>query len=207
MLIAILAGIRDAEKEVNVISRIDHISIAVKNYEKARFFFQDILGAVPGAGADNHDKKFFWQIFSLGDLSRFELIYPTGPDGLLKKFLKNNKEGGFHHLTLQTPDIQKARQTLEKHNIPYFGYNEYGDVWKEIFIHPKDAFGVLIQIAQCNPDDWLDKSIVFPKGQKWFVEKKEKGCTLSFAHPGGGKVTLELTPGEMKKLIHELDQV
>ena len=72
-----------------MISRIDHISIAVKNYEKARFFFQDILGAVPGAGANNHDNQFFWQIFSLGDLSRFELIYPTGPDGLLKKFLKN----------------------------------------------------------------------------------------------------------------------
>lgn len=189
-----------------MISRIDHISIAVKNYEKARFFFQDILGAVPGAGANNHDNQFFWQIFSLGDLSRFELIYPTGPDGLLKKFLKNNKEGGFHHLTLQTPDIQKAQQTLEKHNIPYFGYNEYGDVWKEIFIHPKDAFGVLIQIAQCNPDDWLDKSIVFPKGQKWSVEKKENGCSLSLIHPGGGKVTLELTPEEMKKLMHELEQ-
>ena len=189
-----------------MISRIDHISIAVKNYEKARFFFQDILGAVPGAGANNHDNKFFWQIFSLGDLSRFELIYPTGPDGLLKKFLNNNKEGGFHHLTLQTPDIQKAQQTLAKHNIPYFGYNEYGDVWKEIFIHPKDAFGVLIQIAQCNPDDWLDKSIVFPKGQKWSVEKKENGCSLSVIHPGGGKVTLELTPEEMKKLMHELEQ-
>ncbi len=90
-----------------MIARIDHISIAVKNYEKARCFFQDILGAVPGAGADNHDKKFFWQIFSLGDLSRFELIYPTGPGGLLEKFLENNKEGGFHHLTLQTSDIQK----------------------------------------------------------------------------------------------------
>jgi hypothetical protein len=38
------------------------------------------------------------------------------------------------------------------------------------------------------------------------VEKKEKGCTLSFIHPGGGKVKLELTPEEMKKLMHELEQ-
>lgn len=189
-----------------MIARIDHISIAVKNYEKARFFFQDILGAVPGAGADNHDKKFFWQIFSLGDLSRFELIYPTGPDGLLKKFLKNNKEGGFHHLTLQTPDIQKAQQTLEKHNIPYFGHKEYGNIWKEIFIHPKDAFGVLIQIAQFNPDDWLNASVTFSKREKWRVEKTKTGCKLSFARPGGGKVAFEITPGDIKKLIRELEQ-
>jgi len=63
----------------------------------------------------------------------------------------------------------------------------------------------LIQIAQFNPDDWLDKSMVFPKGQKWSVEKKEKGCTLSFIHPGGGKVALELTPEEVKQLIRELE--
>ena len=52
-----------------MIERIDHVSIAVRDYEKARSFFQDILGAVPGAGAADDSKKFFWQLFSLGDLS------------------------------------------------------------------------------------------------------------------------------------------
>jgi len=189
-----------------LISRIDHISIAVKDYEKARRFFQEILGAVPGAGADNHDEKIFWQIFSLGDLSRLELIYPTEQGGLLDKFLENKKDGGVHHLTLETPDIQKAKQILKNQNIPYFGYHEYGDAWKEIFIHPKDAFGVLIQIAQCNPDDWLAESVRFPKGQKWYVAKKENGCTLSLSHPGGGTVKLELTPEDIKNLTRELEQ-
>ena len=189
-----------------MISRIDHISIAVKNYEKACRFFQEILGAVPGAGDDNHDKKFFWQIFSLGDLSRLELINPTGPGGILEKFLYSKKEGGFHHIALQTPDIQKAKQSLVDHNIPYFGYNEYRDVWKELFIHPRDAFGVLIQIAEFKPDDWLNKSIIFQSKRKWSVEKKEKGCKLSFAHPGGGKVTFELTLADVEKLIRELEE-
>lgn len=189
-----------------MISRIDHISIAVKDYENARRFFQEILGAVPGAGAENHHEKIFWQMFSLGDLSRLELIYPTKQQGLLERFLGNKKDGGVHHLTLQTPDIQKTKQILENQNIPYFGYNEYGDFWKEIFIHPKDAFGVLIQIAQCNPDDWLHESVKLPKGQKWSVTKKENGCTLSLSHPGGGKVALDLTTGEVEELIRELEQ-
>jgi methylmalonyl-CoA/ethylmalonyl-CoA epimerase len=189
-----------------MISRIDHISIAVNDYEKARHFFEDIFGAIPGAGDKNHTLKYHWQIFSFGDLSRLELISPTGEESFLVNFFKKNQNGGLHHITLQTPDIQKAMRNLEDHNIPYFGYDEHVAFWKEIFIHPKDAFGVLIQIAEFDPDDWLDKSVVFPKGKKWAVGENRDGCTLSFAHPGGGKVKLELTKQEVKRLIRELEQ-
>jgi methylmalonyl-CoA/ethylmalonyl-CoA epimerase len=190
-----------------MISRIDHISIAVKDYAKARHFFEDIFGAIPGAGDKNHNLKYHWQIFSFGDLSRLELISPSGDGSFLSNFLRKNKNGGFHHISLQTPDIQKTIRKLDDHNISYFGYNEYADFWKEIFIHPKDAFGVLIQIAEFNPDDWLDKSVVFPKGQKWEMDKNRDGCMLSFAHPGGGKVKLKLTKKEIKRLISELEQL
>jgi methylmalonyl-CoA/ethylmalonyl-CoA epimerase len=190
-----------------MISRIDHISIAVKDYSKALYFFKDILGAVLGAGARNNDMKYHWQIFSFGDLSRLELITPLEKKTFLTKFLKKNENGGLHHISLQTPDIQNAIGRLEDHNIPYFGYNEYGDFWKEIFIHPKDAFGVLIQIAEFSPDDWLDKSLVFPKGQKWAVIKNNEGCTLNLAHPGGGKVKLKLNRSEIKNLIKDLEQL
>ena len=190
-----------------MISRIDHISIAVKDYPEALHFFKDILGAVLGAGARNNDMKYNWQIFSFGDLSRLELITPLEEKTFLTKFLKKNENGGLHHISLQTRDIQNAIRKLEDHNIPYFGHNEYGDFWKEIFIHPKDAFGVLIQIAEFSPDDWLDKSLVFPKGQKWAAIKNSEGCTLNLAHPGGGKVKLKLNRSEIKNLISDLEQL
>ena len=46
-----------------MISRIDHVSIAVRDQAKAEHFFRDILGAVAGAGMDDPKTKFFWQIF------------------------------------------------------------------------------------------------------------------------------------------------
>ena len=187
-----------------MISRIDHISIAVKEYRKALHFFQHILGAIPGSSAEDKDMKYGWHIFSFGDLSRLELIRPLEPGGFLDNFFKKHKNGGIHHISLQTPNIKTAKRILKSKNIPYFGYNEYGDIWKEIFIHPKDAFGVLIQIAEFNPNDWLNPSIVLPKGKKWEVKKKENGCRLSFAHPGGGKVHIQLTNAEVKQLINEL---
>ena len=190
-----------------MISRIDHVSIAIKNVDNARHFFQNILGAIPGSNAKNNSKRFAWQMFSLGDLSRLELIHPTGQGGFLDNFFKKHKNGGLHHITLQTPNIKKAKQILKENQIDYFGYNEYGDIWKELFIHPKDAFGVLVQIAEFCPDDWLDPSLAFPKEKKWEVIKGEKGCILTVVHPGGGKVSVELTAAEAKRLINDLDSL
>jgi len=189
-----------------MISRIDHVSIAVRDREKAEHFFRDILGAIAGAGADDPVSKFFWQIFSLGDLSRLEIISPTGEGSFLDGFLKD-REGGVHHITLQTPDISEAMAHLEAQGIPFFGYNEYpGGVWKEIFIHPRHAFGVLIQIAEFVASDWLSGKVKFPPEIQWQVEKTETGATLTFAHPGGGKVSLDLNRGELKQLITSLEQ-
>jgi len=187
-----------------LISRIEHISIAVKDYDKAVDFFHNVLGAIPGVGAEDGNLKFYWQILSLGDLSRLELIKPTGEGSFLDNFLKNKENGGVHHITLQTPDIHKVRECLEKKNIPYFGFNEFGEVWKELFIHPKDAFGILIQIAQLNPDDYLDDSVKFSNLQRWSVHKTANGCMLDVSHPGGGKVELKLSDTERKALIKDL---
>jgi methylmalonyl-CoA/ethylmalonyl-CoA epimerase len=189
-----------------MISRIDHVSIAVRNQEKAEHFFRDILGAIGGAGASDPATKFFWQLFSLGDLSRLEIISPTAEGSFLDGFL-SDREGGVHHITLQTPDLGKAMAHLEKHGIPFFGYNEYpGGVWKEIFIHPRHAFGVLIQIAEFEAADWLSTKVKFPREIRWQVDRTENGATLTFAHPGGGKVSLNLNREELRQLTESLQE-
>lgn len=189
-----------------MISRIDHVSIAVRNQEKAEHFFRDILGAIGGAGASDPATKFFWQLFSLGDLSRLEIISPTAEGSFLDGFL-SDREGGVHHITLQTPDLGKAMAHLEKHGIPFFGYNEYpGGVWKEIFIHPRHAFGVLIQIAEFEAADWLSTKVKFPREIRWQVDRTENGATLTFAHPGGGKISLNLNREELRQLTESLQE-
>jgi methylmalonyl-CoA/ethylmalonyl-CoA epimerase len=189
-----------------MISRIDHVSIAVKEPEKAAHFFRDILGAVAGTHVADPVTKYFWQLFSLGDLSRLEIISPTGKGSFLDGFLAS-REAGVHHITLQTPDIREAMTRLEAHGIPFFGYNEYPEgIWKEIFIHPRHAFGVLIQIAQFRADDWLSAQVKFPAGTKWQVEKTKTGANLIFAHPGGGKASLELDREEMTQLMAALEK-
>ncbi|MFX1280602.1 MAG: VOC family protein [Promethearchaeota archaeon] len=189
-----------------MILRIDHVSLAVKDYEGAVEFFTKILGAVSQYNGTDNNLKYYWETFALGDLSRFEIIKPTGKGSFLENFLKN-KQGGIHHLVLQTPDINMTRDILEKNSIPYFGFQNYGERWKELFIHPKDAFGVLLQIGEFKATDWLSPSYNLTEGEKWAVERKEDGYNLTIAHPGGGKVNLTLDNVEVKKLIEDLKNI
>jgi methylmalonyl-CoA/ethylmalonyl-CoA epimerase len=187
-----------------MILRIDHIAIAVRDYPKARAFFDTLLGTVPGTSATVEPTKYHWQLMSVGDLSRLELLHPTGDGSFLDGFLKN-KEGGVHHITLQTDDIHESRKKLEDMGVPYFGFNEYpGGVWKELFIHPKHAFGVLIQIAEFRPEEWISPSMSIPGGKKWAATGTDDGAVLTVAHPGGGTVTVRLSRDEVKELVESL---
>ncbi len=186
-----------------MISRIDHVAIAVKDYDKAYRFFSTLLGAVPGSSSSDVSMNYLWQNLYLGDLSRLELLTATGSNSFLDGFLAK-KDGGVHHITMQTPDIKKAAAELERNGVPYFGYHEYGNVWKELFIHPKHAFGVLIQIAEFTADDWLAPSVRMTGSKKFRVEPNNSGCSLTFSHPGGGTVTIALTGIEMEQLRKEL---
>jgi len=186
-----------------MILRIDHVSLAVKDYEGAVEFFTKILGAISQFNGTDNKLKYYWETFALGDLSRFEIIKPTGKGSFLENFLEK-RGGGIHHLVLQTPDIEMTRKVLEDNNIPYFGFNNYGEAWKELFIHPKHAFGVLLQIAEFKAADWLDPSWCMPEGEKWSVTKNNGECTLTFAHPGGGKFKINMEREEIVSLIQEL---
>jgi len=186
------------------ILRIDHISIAVQDRQKAEHFFRSILGAVPCASSVDPVMKYSWQVLSLGDLSRIEILGSTSRGSFLDGFLEK-RGGGVHHMTLQTRDIEETKALLRHHNIPYFGDNEYADVlWKEIFIHPRHAFGVLMQIAEFHPEDWLSDHVKIPGNRTWRVQKTDSGMQVELAHPGGGKMKLNLSREEARQLAQEL---
>lgn len=189
-----------------MIQRIDHVSIAVRDFVKANDFFTKLLGLIPGSNGKDETLKFFFQIYSAGDLSRFELIAPIGQDSFLDSFLKE-REGGVHHITFQVPDINVARNFLEKEKIPYFGFNDKYENWKELFIHPSVAFGILIQFSEFNPHEWINESEIICNNREWEINKKNNKAYLSISHPGGGKIEKEFTGSELDIFIEELTKI
>ena len=43
---------------------------------------------------------------------------------------------------------------------------------KELFVHPKDAFGLLIQFAEFNPLDWIEPGYI-PQAYREFTPPRE----------------------------------
>jgi len=157
--------------EPTTIRRIDHISIAVRDLEKARAFFVGVLGGRELFSAPIIPQKFRWTTIELGTSCFLELIDPLEEDGFLQRFLASRGEGP-HHITIQVDDIQRIRRILEEKGIPTFGFAEPFPAWKEFYIHPKHAFGTLIQFAQFNPLDWVVPGYI-PPSYKEFTPPQE----------------------------------
>ncbi len=186
-----------------MVLRIDHVSIAVNDYAKANSFFTKILGLIPGGAGKDDSSRYMFQIFSAGDLSRLELIAPTGGKSFLDNFLKD-REGGVHHVTFQVQDIVATRRYLDAEKIPYFGFNDKCENWKELFIHPSVAFGVLLQFSEFNPSEWLNESESITDNKRWDIRKEGDMALLSIAHPGGGKVDAKFSGEEIDRFIEDL---
>lgn len=144
-----------------MIRRIDHVAIAVRDREKARSFFVDILGGRELFCAPAPGQGYRWTTIELGTSCFIELIDPTDEEGFAHRFLTSRGEGP-HHITIQVDDLEKVHRQVEGKGIPTFGYAEPFPGWKEFFIHPKNAFGTLIQFAEFHPLEWIEPGYVPP---------------------------------------------
>lgn len=130
---------------------LDHVAIAVRDIRASMRLYSEILGAPFLFAGDNQKQAFRWVQLRLPAGGKFELVTPLG-DGFVQRFLDRRGES-VHHVTLKVPDIHRAIAHVECAGIPLFNVWVENESWKEAFIHPKDANGVLLQLAQSPWDD------------------------------------------------------
>ena len=148
---------RNDEQRAGPIGRFDHIGIAVHSIDKARPFFEGALGAKHRYTGDHASGDFRVALFDLHDFC-IELLEPINPDGFLAKFLEKRGEG-FHHLTLQTPNLAEKVADLEEQGIRVVDKHLDDPDSIDAFVSPKSAHGLLIQLGQTpgplnNPPYW-----------------------------------------------------
>jgi methylmalonyl-CoA/ethylmalonyl-CoA epimerase len=136
---------------MNVIDTKTRIAFAVGDLDKARSFFQDVLGAEFGSTQDVQEFQFEYQPFRLGGVD-MQLMCPYDPASVVSHFLMKRGQG-FHHVTLEVADLDEAIQELEAKGVEVASRHRYQEQledcsWKDAFIHPQAAFGVLVQLIQ-----------------------------------------------------------
>ncbi len=157
---AVIAG---AESEAGVgtidielgdcIERFDHVSIAVNDI-RAAVPLATLMGGTFFDGGLNHIGDFWWAQWELpqGRLEMIEPVHPADSDNFLVRFLRDRGEG-VHHLTFKVTDIEEAVARAEGLGFEVLGVDLSHDFWKEAFVHPRGASGVLVQLAE-----WIDKT-------------------------------------------------
>jgi methylmalonyl-CoA/ethylmalonyl-CoA epimerase len=128
----------------------DHAAIAARRLRDLLPLYCDVLGGEFLAGDDNTRVGYRALQLRYPDGTRIELMEPLAGSTFFDKFFAGRGEG-LHHITFKVPDIHAALAVLERHALPTFGVYLDDPNWQEVFLHPKNANGVLVQLAQGAP--------------------------------------------------------
>ena len=130
------------------VTHIDHIAIIVKNLEEAFSFWREALGMQIVCTKEIPAEQARVAFMNLGE-ERIEFIEPTSAESSLARFLE--KRGpGMHHICLEVDDIESMLVQLKESSVQLINQTpETGsDGRKYVFIHPKSANGVLVELYE-----------------------------------------------------------
>jgi len=134
----------------DMIGRLNHVAIAVKDLEASTALYRDTLGArvsQPQAEPEHGVTVVFVELPN----TKIELLEPLGTDSPIAKFLERNADGGIHHICYEVDDILAARDRLKAQGARVLGSGEprIGAHGKPVlFLHPKDFLGTLVELEQ-----------------------------------------------------------
>jgi methylmalonyl-CoA/ethylmalonyl-CoA epimerase len=155
--------------------RVDHVAIAVRSINPALDFFLEYFPArlnEPKRAGYGERPEFSWTDFTIGSF-KIELIESARPASFVERFLAKRGEG-FHHLSFEIERLDPQLERLESDGVRIVDRFDEGDGHKTAFVHPRSAFGTLIQFWQQQESAALEApstgGIVVKNGVRWQVD-------------------------------------
>ena len=131
-----------------LLTEIDHVAIAVRDLESAISYYQETFGATVAHRERIESDGVEEALIKVAD-SYIQLLTPVSDSSPVAKYLENKGEG-IHHVGYRVDDCARALQAVK---------DQGGRVIDEAprpgsrgttvaFVHPKAAFGTLIELVQ-----------------------------------------------------------
>ncbi len=152
---------------------LDHVAIGTRAHQGAVPCLVSELGGEYAGGGPN--PGFDFAQFRYANGARIEILQPTGaPNGFLFRFLEH-RGPGIHHVTFKVPNLDDACDRARTHGYEVVGYSTADPSWKEAFLHPKQAQGIVVQMAEVDdtaqePDHGPWQAPALPKSAPPAVE-------------------------------------
>lgn len=133
-----------------MLTKINHIGIAVTSLDAAIPFYRDSLGMSCAGIEEVAEQKVRVAMLRVGE-SMIELLEPTSGDSPVAKFIEKNGTG-IHHIAYEVADVEAAIATLVATGarmIDEKPRNGAHDT-RIAFVHPKSSNGVLTELCQAG---------------------------------------------------------
>ncbi|MEC1625040.1 methylmalonyl-CoA epimerase [Bacillus mojavensis] len=135
---------------------LDHIGIAVYSINKARAFYEGVLGLTFLHQETVEEQKVTIALFQAGGVY-LELIEPLTPDSPVRTFLDKKGEG-LHHVAFLCSGLTDQLQALSNRQIDVIDRQpRQGANGKQIaFISPRETNGVLVELCEPKGDQDIE---------------------------------------------------
>ena len=133
-----------------VVTRVDHVGIAVTDLEAAVAFHRDVLGlrvVHDEVNAEQGVREVLLRGVDGG--AAVQLLAPLGADSPVGRFLRS-RGPGLQQLALAVPDVDAAADELRRRGVDvlYPQGRPGTDGSRVNFVHPRDAGGVLVELVE-----------------------------------------------------------
>ncbi|UTG92594.1 methylmalonyl-CoA epimerase [Geobacter sulfurreducens] len=131
-----------------MLSKINHIGIAVTSLDAAVPFYRDNLGMAFTGTEEVAEQKVRVAFFQIGE-TKIELLEPMAEDSPIAKFLGKNGNG-IHHIAYEVDDIEAAIAKLVADGARMIDSSPRNGAHgaRIAFVHPKSSGGVLTELCQ-----------------------------------------------------------
>ncbi|NWK54370.1 methylmalonyl-CoA epimerase [Verrucomicrobiaceae bacterium N1E253] len=131
-----------------MITKIDHLGIAVKSLDDAIPYYENVLGLECEGREEVESQNVKTAFFAVGEV-HVELLEPTSPESPIAKFIEKNGEG-IHHVAFGTDDVISQLAQAKDNGVRVLHETPIDGAGNKLiaFLHPKSTGGVLTEFCQ-----------------------------------------------------------
>lgn len=137
-----------------LLTRIDHVGIAVPDLDEAKAFYSRAFGLEVVHEEVNEEQGVREAMLAVGDSgSCIQLLAPLTPESTIAKFLDRSGPG-IQQVAYGVDDVEATAAALREAGVRMlYETAKRGTAGSKVnFCHPKDCGGVLVELVEAAPD-------------------------------------------------------
>ena len=131
-----------------MITKIEHIGIAVNDLKVSEELFKRLLGKKPYKKEEVASEGVTTSFFKIGE-QKIELLKASSEDSPIQKFIEKRSEG-VHHIALHVDSIAAEVKRMQGLGFEFISTKpkKGADNKMIVFLHPRTTNGVLVELCE-----------------------------------------------------------